>query len=249
MSPTRSIAGVCAVAALLLSHAALAQPLGAFLDLGARSSSPSGEAVFASPEDGARFASGASFASEERLSIPSLRYIGEKFRIEASYRPSSFFGSAKLPGTARSAPVSLFTTLEVDHVSLGARANVLRRPTFSLGLGADFDRLRVSSTTSAFSAGLVERSVDRTLETPVATLGFNLHDRARRTFFDLKLGYSNLFGAELAKVRAEAGWSFAKYAGVKAGWEGMRFEDRRSSSGPRTDLKLGTLSGGFFFSF
>jgi hypothetical protein len=48
------------------------------------------------------------------------------------------------------------------------------------------------------------------------------------------------------KGRVEAGYSFAKYAGIKLGWEGARY---RGESIDRLNLELSRASGGFFFRF
>jgi hypothetical protein len=244
---------VCAIAALLLAaSSAPAQQLGAFIDLGVSRETPSGTAFARSPADGSLFATAADYRSENSFSqIPSLRFYGRRYRLEASFRESSFAGSTTFgegPLRPASAIVLSYTNLAVDHFSLGFRADVIDRPLFSVGLGTDIDRLRVESTVWGAYPTFTESIASRVFAAPVVTAGFNLHDPARRAFLDLKLGYSNFGSTELSKARAEAGYSVFSHAGLKAGWEGMRYRDG-NGGGRDTDLKLSTFSGGFFFHF
>ena len=51
-----------------------------------------------------------------------------------------------------------------------------------------------------------------------------------------------------AKARVEAGYGVFRYAGVKASWEGLRFDDWSSILTERK-LTLSTFSGGVYFRF
>lgn len=252
MSTKRILLGVCSLATLLAAPRAAAQPVGAFLDTGLSRTSPSGTAAFRSPDDGAAFRASALLGSESAVeALPSLRMIWPKYRVEVSYRQSSFNGALAGPELARSTLSSplLFGSLAVDHFSAGFRRSVLDTPHLSIGLGADVDRLRLESITRSPVPAFGEQSETRVFGAPVATFGFNLHDLDSRAFFDLKLGYTSFTQTEFAKARAEVGYGLLKHAGVKAAWEGLRFQDRGGSARPEVDLKLSTFSGGFYFSF
>ena len=114
--------------------------------------------------------------------------------------------------------------------------------------GVDLDRLETDSTVTTFLPDVSRTTERRTFGAPVATVALNVHDAERRVFFDLELGYSRLLQRELAKARVEAGYGVFRHAGVKASWEGLRFDDWSSILTERK-LTLSTVSGGVYFRF
>lgn len=255
MTPRRFvlIAAACAGAAA----PAAAQPTGIFLDPSMAYVVPGGSVPIVAPGPaGGGLGGAAPLEVHSDLDgtgltapLPGLRFIQERYRFEVSYKTLSFRGgtAASSSPLARRALASspLYTSLDVRNFGLAFRYDVYKRNGLSAGVGADYEDL--SFTSYATDASGFQGAMERRSSAPLLTLGLNLTDATGRLFFDAQGGYFRLSSTEMQKARVEAGWSFAKYSGLKIGAETLRYRDLIGSAG--TDLRLSNVSGGFFFNF
>lgn len=259
---------VLAIPLFVLSRAAVAQPTGFFLDTGTSASRVTG--TLAQP--GFRTSSGTfpgltfdvqkdlRFGSDVRF-LPSARFIQDRYRVEIAYRRADFVGfrlfsvpSSREGAGAKDVSFSTNASVDFETVSFGFRYDVLSKPTWALGLGADADHVRYESLFFASSSADGVRDANGGELFGVPNVGFNLHSADRRLFVDLKAGGSVLSGDSVQKARGEAGWSFSSAVGAKVGWEGYRLKREGGDRDPfRTygdsRLTFSNFYGGFFFHF
>lgn len=246
---------VLAVAFLVAALPAAAQPTGIFLDPSLAYVVPGGSVPIAAPAlGGATPLDVHSDLDGKGLTapLPGLRFIKERYRFEVSYKTLSFQGgtaASSSPLARRALAASpLYTSLDVRNFGLTFRYDVFKKNGLSAGVGADYED--VSFTSYATDASGFQGAIEHRSSAPLLTLGLNLTDATGRLFFDVQGGYFRLSSTEMQKARVEAGWSFAKYSGLKIGAETLRYRDLIGSAGTTgTDLRLSNVSGGFFFNF
>jgi hypothetical protein len=249
--------------ALSGAQASFAQPKGFVLDAGLGYTTAGGnvpQTIFASSQSFDVDVRSEGKVQDNVKFQPSVRYFGDRFRVEVDFRRNSFATTTSLAGfsTARSALAytgPAYTGVDYTQFSTGFRYDVLDRPRFSLGIGTDVDYMHVEAASTLLD--LTQARDQRTQTLPVATIGATFRDDSRKLFLDLKVGYGGLHFSTLGKLRAEAGYLFSSHGGVKLGWEGTRFLDTSvtrfsengSSSSPEVKLLLSGVSGGVFFRF
>lgn len=233
--------------------ALLAQPAGFVVDAGVSQSRPYGTMGLALVDSRTPLTLSLSGLGGAKTNFqPRFRYIADRFRIEATFDETSFYGSlpgSSLPSAGRSlvpANSSLFLTTSYRNFSTSFRYDLLRTSTLSIGPGADLDFIDVRGRAFLSSpSGEVMGNTESNRMLPIPTLSFNVHDGKHRLFADLKVGYS--VDGDMAKGRAELGYLFTKHSGVKLGWEGVQYRSGTRQTGSK--IRISSLTGGLFFRF